>query len=231
MMTVLTANSGINLKIDQKAEPMEDRLREILKETKPCTTLKRPAEQKGKRSSKQEDGSNLQAHSPPKAASKKNPKEPERNTRSKKAAATPPLPKMPPAPKRAAQLSSGAAPKRTDATLAAISHRSIKDASLQKHASAPSALPAPQQLGEVQQLRGLPTGTAPATPGAQRVPGGQPQLASTASSPAAPLQQNQELCANLLSKWAGPGFSLPPTPEALPMPSANLLACKKKGSS
>lgn len=41
----------------------------------------------------------------------------------------------------------------------------------------------------------------------------------------------QDLRSPLLTKWAGPGFSLPPTPDALPMPSASLLACKKKGSS
>ncbi|EIE18499.1 hypothetical protein COCSUDRAFT_60166 [Coccomyxa subellipsoidea C-169] len=176
---------------------MEDRLREILEETKPIT-------------------------------------------RPKKAAAPqqmPATPKQLPTPKRTAQPSSNATPKQTDAASPAVrqtalAHRN-KDGSLYKHASAPGALPARQQPSEAQQLRGLPTRAAAfAIPAAQRVPSGQPKQGSAPFSfLAPPSQQEQELRSVLLSKWAGPGFSLPPTPEALPMPSASLLASKKKKGS
>jgi hypothetical protein len=64
-------------------------------------------------------------------------------------------------------------------------------------------------------------------------PKSQPNLADAASNinkaASSPAGFNTKaLQEHVLTKWAGPGFSLPPTPDALPMPSKSLLTCRPK---
>ncbi|BDA48236.1 hypothetical protein COCOBI_11-4960 [Coccomyxa sp. Obi] len=240
MTTVLTPNSGLTLGVHQTMDPMEDRVvRQILKETRSRAIPKGPAEQKGKRSRKQDDGSIGQGSSPPKTAPKKAQEELEKKGRSatsKKAAAdkstaVPSKQAMALALKHNGQPASNATPKQQPDTpqQAPAARCNRKDSALRKQSSAPGALPMPQQPSEPQQFRGFPTAMTPATSG---VPTGQSGLPKQAT-PVHTITGSpslQELRSPLL-KWAGPGFSLPPTPDALPMPSASLLACKKKGSS
>ncbi|CAL8465991.1 g5527 [Coccomyxa elongata] len=241
MTTLLTPNSGLTLGMHQTMDPMEDRVvRQILKETRSRAIPKGPAEQKEKRSRKQDDASNGLGYSPPRSAPKKAQEELEKNGRSATS-------------KKAAAAKSTAVPSKQASALA-LKHNgqpasiatskqqpdmpqqgpaarcNRKDTVLRKQASAPGTLPVPQQPSEPPQFRGFPTATTPATSSAPIGQSGPPKVGSAVNT-CTGSSSLQDLRSPLLTKWAGPGFSLPPTPDALPMPSASLLACKKKGTS